>query len=108
MGKNHQNTNLPPPTTQRPSAPKAQVAPAFPECICKGNLRNLVKKCEPLIDKQFNAPDGTVCTFFGIVIGSDDYYYGMSAPSGPRRLRLLSCVGRLGKGGHDYVPTVKS
>ena len=68
-------------------------------CICKGNWRQIVKECEGLIGKRFGNKQGEEFTFFGIVHGDDDYYYGMSGKSG---LRLLSCVGDIA--GHGFEP----
>ncbi len=51
------------------------------------------KEYEPLLDKQFvEDRTGDVWTFFGLVHGSDDYYYGMSREGA---LMLLSCVGSI-------------
>lgn len=62
------------------------------ECICKGNLRQLVDETSNVLDKIFVDKKGNRFRFFGIVIGSDDYYYGMSQiPTG--KTHLLSCVG---------------
>ncbi len=60
------------------------------ECICEGNWRLLVKEVEGKIGKQFIDKQGQVFTFFGLVYGTDDYYYGMSKKG---KIRLLSCVG---------------
>lgn len=59
------------------------------ECICKGNLRNIVKSVQHLIGRQFKDENGVVWTFFGVVHGDDDFYYGMHST----KLLLLSCVG---------------
>lgn len=64
------------------------------QCICKGNLRQLVDETSHVLDKVFVDKKGNRYRFFGIVIGSDDYYYGMSEiPTG--KTHLLSCVGNL-------------
>jgi hypothetical protein len=70
-----------------------------PECICQGNWRQIVKECEPLLDRKFKDSKGRVFTFFGVVHGRDDYYYGMSGESGTV---LLSCVGDFE--GHGFTP----
>lgn len=59
-------------------------------CICKGNWRAIIGECGPLIGKKFKDSHGEYWTFFGVVYGDDDYYYGMCNKD---RLRLLSCVG---------------
>ncbi len=63
-----------------------------PDCICHGNWRTLVQEVDHLIDRQFKDASGRVYTFYGLVHGEDDYYYGMSSPLGGV---LLSCVGSL-------------
>ena len=63
-------------------------------CICKGNWRNIVKESEPLLDKLFKDKDGVVWRFFGVVHGSDDYYYGMNRFD-DNSVLLCSCVGNL-------------
>lgn len=62
------------------------------DCVCKGNWRSLVSEYRDLIGRQYKAHDGVVCTFFGLVDGVDDYYYGMVPVEGGQP-RLLSCVG---------------
>ena len=62
-------------------------------CICKGNWRQIVKECTPLIGGSYRAKDGTKYVLFGIVHGDDDYYYGMASDEG--RNMLLSCVGSI-------------
>lgn len=61
-------------------------------CICTGNWRAIVNECSSLIDRKFRGNDGHVYTFFGVVHGSDDYYYGMHRAG---QMALLSCVGSL-------------
>jgi hypothetical protein len=73
-----------------------------PYCICKGNWRNIVKKSEPLLNTKFEeVVSGKRYTFFGVVHGGDDYYYGMY--SYHHGLRLLSCVGNLDTHGFKEV-----
>jgi hypothetical protein len=62
------------------------------ECICDGNWRIIVKECEQLIGEKFIDNNGVIYTFFGLVHGKDDYYYGMW---NKEKTRLLSCVGNL-------------
>jgi hypothetical protein len=59
------------------------------DCICRGNWRKLVNEKEKLIGKQYKSEDGKVWTFFGLVHGDDDYYYGLCNKG---TLTLLSCV----------------
>lgn len=63
------------------------------KCICEGNLRLLVKETEGQIGKYFTNK-GIEYKFFGLVIGDDDYYYGMWDIKN-QKLMLLSCVGNL-------------
>src|SRR3990167_2480719 len=69
------------------------------ECICNGNWREIVKKTEHLLDKRFRDNLGEEFTFFGIVHGSDDYYYGMRG----KTMRLLSCVGSIEGHGFELI-----
>ena len=69
-------------------------------CICKGNWRLIVAECEHLLDRRFVDDRGDEYVFYGIVHGSDDYYYGMT---GPCRNRLLSCVGSLETHGFELI-----
>lgn len=75
------------------------------KCICEGNLRLIVSEVEGLIGKRFKSThDQRVYVFFGIVLGEDDYYYGMQQCNDTNtggKLRLLSCVGNLET--HGYV-----
>lgn len=70
-------------------------------CICKGNWRSIVKECESLIHQKFTSGDGREFTFFGVVHGSDDYYYGMYSKD--NGTLLLSCVGSLETHGYTAV-----
>ena len=71
------------------------------KCICKGNWRSIVNETEHLLDKLFRDSKGDEYRFFGIVHGSDDYYYGMYR-KGSGKIMLLSCVGSIE--GHGYEP----
>jgi len=62
-------------------------------CICRGNWRAIVKESQPLIDKRFTDHRGHEFSFFGVVHGGDDFYYGMWSKE--HGMRLLSCVGSL-------------
>lgn len=68
-------------------------------CICKGNWRAIVAESEPLLNKRFRDGNGQEYKFFGVVHGSDGYYYGM-LPVGGGALTLLSCV--RGVKGHGF------
>jgi len=72
----------------------------FDECICKGNWRAIVKESQPLIGKSYKGTDGKVWTFFGVVDGADDYYYGMNRKG---KLLLLSCVGNIENYGFELI-----
>lgn len=64
-------------------------------CICEGNWRAIVAEYEPLIGARFRSThNGKEYTFFGLVHGADDYYYGMRE-RGTGVLTMLSCVGHL-------------
>lgn len=69
-------------------------------CICHGNWRAIVKDISPLIGKRFRDHRGDVYSFFGVVHGDDDYYYGMF---GGGKLRLLSCVGSIEGHGFEQI-----
>lgn len=61
-------------------------------CVCKGNWRTLVAQYRDLIGREYKDSKGKEYTFFGLVDGDDDYYYGM-APKDGSGVKLLSCVG---------------
>ena len=58
-------------------------------CICQGNWRSLVKQYDPFIDKEF-VMEGKKYYFFGLVHGSDDYYFAMSNEES--HVSLYSCA----------------
>ena len=64
------------------------------DCICEGNWRTLVRESDMLLDETFISMNGKSYTFFGIVHGKDDYYYGM-VDQETHKISLLSCVGSL-------------
>jgi hypothetical protein len=73
-----------------------------PDCICKGNWRNIVKKSEPLLNGRFKEiSSGREYIFFGVVHAKDDYYYGMCDED--RSVWLLSCVGDLDQHGFKQI-----
>jgi hypothetical protein len=72
------------------------------ECICKGNWRALVKKCDNRIGNTYRHK-GNDYVFYGLVWSNDDFYYGMlrKYPDGHRPAHmLLSCVGSIE--GHGF------
>mgnify|MGYP003423079750 CR=1 FL=1 len=72
-------------------------------CICEGNWRKIVGEYEPLIGKKYKGYDGETYTFFGLVHGSDDYYYGMCNRDLTKGVKLLSCVGSIEGHGFEEV-----
>jgi hypothetical protein len=65
------------------------------------NLKLIVEECRDSIDNIFiDTKTGKYYRFFGVVIGSDDYYYGMSSMD-TGKLLLLSCVCNLDN--HGFV-----
>ena len=69
------------------------------ECICKCNWREIIKDTQHLIDSSYKNREGEECIFYGVVWGSDDFYYGMwNVKTG--KSSLLSCVGSIE--GHGY------
>jgi hypothetical protein len=70
------------------------------KCVCRGNWRAIVDEYRDLIDKRFfNVETGETSVFFGIVWGSDDFYFGMYDPN--NKLHLLSCVCDLKTHGYE-------
>ena len=68
------------------------------KCICEGNWRDIVTEVASLIDKTFECErTGKEYVFYGVVCGSDDFYYGMYSKEDSK---LLSCVGSLE--GHGF------
>jgi len=73
------------------------------KCVCDGNWRHLVAKCEPLFDKVFQEiGTGVQYRFFGLVWAEDDFYYGMTSLTTGKPL-LLSCVGNFESYGLELV-----
>lgn len=62
----------------------------------------LVKEYEPLIGALYRYREHTY-TFFGLVHGGDDYYYGMWQ-HGTGKCELLSCVGDPEGFGYERIP----
>lgn len=72
-----------------------------PDCVCWGNWRNILKRVEPLIGREFfEERTGLTWRFFGLVHGDDDYYYGMWREGA---MCLASCVGSLESNGYRLV-----
>jgi len=72
------------------------------KCVCEGNWRLILSEVQHLIDRKYTDHKGRVFTFYGLVHGSDDYYYGMfAADDKPHGCMLLSCVGSIE--GHGYT-----
>ena len=70
-------------------------------CVCKGNWRNILKRVESLIGREFlEERTGLTWHFFGLVHGDDDYYYGMFREG---KLCLSSCVGSLEGNGYTLI-----
>lgn len=46
------------------------------KCICKGNLQKIVEESEPILDTKWEDKTGNIWMFTGVMIASDDYYYG--------------------------------
>ena len=74
-------------------------------CICEGNWRNIVHETVYLLDRKFIDHTGKEFYFFGIVHGSDDYYYGMS--DNDHKIMLLSCVASIEDHGYKLVKTLE-
>lgn len=70
------------------------------ECICRVNFRQIIKEYSPYFGDTYLDRDGNKCTFFGIVWGDDDLYYGMFRQD-TKTVALLSCVGSIE--GFDYT-----
>jgi hypothetical protein len=64
------------------------------------NWLKLVQEMDPFVGRQYRDERGNLFTFFGLVHG-DDYYYGLTGPSG---LELLSCVVSLEEYGFELLP----
>lgn len=68
---------------------------------CK-NLDIIVKGSRHLLDKQFlEVKTGEKYTFVGVIVGSDDYYYGMESKE--HGLMQLSCVGDIEGFGFELI-----
>lgn len=64
------------------------------------NLRLILSEVESIIDQQVRYKDKE-WLFFGVVIGNDDYYYGLYRSD--EKLMLLSCVGNFESWGVEVI-----
>jgi len=63
---------------------------------------SIIKGYYPFLEtKWLHDSDSKVYTFYGLVHGSDDYYYGLSDDNG--KCILVSCVGRLENMGFTLI-----
>lgn len=73
----------------------------FAQTACK-NLDLIIKGVAPFLDKKFvDVKTDKEYTFIGIIVGSDDYYYGMYSKS--NGLVSLSCVGSIESFGFELI-----
>lgn len=80
---------------------RVDVDELFTHSACK-NLDLLIKKTEHLIGKKYiDRNCGGKFTFVGIIVGSDDYYYGMYSKK--NGLMQLSCVGDIESFGFELI-----
>jgi len=75
------------------------------DCICEGNWRDIIKECEPLLNKWFVNKKGKKFMFIGVMNGFDDYYYCLSHMS-TGVVEMPSCVGSLEQWGYSQVELV--
>lgn len=101
MRNENMNTDKPESTPETRAGKIPLERCVIPECICAGNLRNIVAETSHLIGKKFEDADGKRYVYFGVVYGDDDLYYGMSDME--NKCLLLSCVGSLGMFGFEEV-----
>ena len=87
-----------------PKPPPMPIIKSHLPCICEGNWRLIVDDTQHLLDKKFIDENEKEWYFFGIVHGSDDYYYGMSDDD--HKVRLLSCVGSFEGHGFTLIETL--
>lgn len=71
-------------------------------CICEGNWRKIVGEYQHLFDRKYKNEDGKVFIFYGILHGSDDYYYLMWNTE-EKNMWLLSCVGHIESYGYTLI-----
>lgn len=81
---------------------KHQVAVDLPAETVRTNLDIIIKSSRHLVDKQFvEVSTGKKYTFVGVIVGSDDYYYGMSSKK--NGLVQLSCAGSINGYGFELI-----
>lgn len=66
------------------------------------NWKTIVAEYESKIGESVYDDDGNIYTFFGLVHGDDDFYYGLISKSSDRHLRLVSCVLPLESAGFEF------
>ena len=89
----------PQPANDKVVSVETLVMPTLP-CICEGNWRLIINETSKKIGEKFkDKRDQKEYTFYGVVHGRDDYYYGMCDDDG--KCLLLSCVGDIE--GHGFV-----
>jgi len=66
------------------------------------NWKVIVDEYNDRIGSSVYDDDGNVYTFFGLVHGEDDFYYGLISKSSDRYLRLISCVFPLESAGFEF------
>ena len=75
------------------------------DCICDDNWKNIVKEYSNIIGRKFKDNHSKkIFSFFGIVHGDDDYYYGMC--DNENKVVLVSCVGSLENMGFDLLDKI--
>lgn len=70
------------------------------ECICKGNWISLNRKYRQHFGKKCIDSNGKEWVFVGLMIGEEDYHYVVWSKE---ETQFLSCVGRLGAGGWEFI-----
>lgn len=70
-----------------------------PSVLMDENWISIVGTYDKYIDSKYTHTDGKTYCFFGLVHGSDDYYYGMVDSTG--KILLCTCCGTLE--GHGFT-----
>lgn len=84
--------------------PCGALAAQYPAVAHAGDQwQRIVDEVRPLIGRHFKDAKGMVWTFFGVVDGDEDYYYGMHNT----KLSLLSCVGSIEGHGFELIDEVQ-
>lgn len=80
---------------------RVDVDELFTHSACK-NLDLIIKRTEHLLDKKYiEVSTGKKFMFIGIIVGSDDYYYGLYSKK--HGLVSLSCVGDIESFGYEKI-----